>query len=186
MGKVIRLKTKITRLSDSIGELEELGIDSFAKEYKKIRKLVGSESRDFASDAATEATLRSLLSMFLTLLPLVESNVKRTSGNRGIYGVVALSSAIRELLHDLRQIGDSSQRTQDIMLKIIEPNLSATIQHLSTDVNKTKKLLVAKIKNPELKQLASKLLRKILREQISQISIFREIIATQIKARLES
>jgi hypothetical protein len=108
--------------------LEELGVHSFEKEYKRLLKIVGAE-KDFSSRQAAQALVRAQLAAAINAMPTVEKSVAKYGG-RAVYAMVALGDHVRALTHDIQGFGDQSALVEKVRRDVMQAAMSA----LATDV----------------------------------------------------
>lgn len=110
--------------------LEELGIQKFDKEFRRLRKMATAENEDFSAHKTAYALLRAQLAMTISALPVLEENLHKWKNEKAAYALVSLSAHMRELQHDLRAFGDQTEtfsRIRDVVVQTIMRELAASI-----------------------------------------------------------
>lgn len=137
-------------------EMEDLGVTEFTKEHKKLRKLI--KRSDFNPDSVSIALSKTLLAMTLQMLPRIEEYFHKSQG-KGVYGVIALSSQIRELATDLRALSDKVNLTDRIIQEVIEANLAIAAQAIASEFNTLGRAIYETSDSKRAKTLMAKLER---------------------------
>ena len=99
-------KTTIRRLNSMFGQRSDTIIDLL-------------ETSD--TDSASALITRTLLQTLVDVLPVVERNVRKSRGSRGVMPLNQCISQIREVVHDLQAFKDRSQLGQTIVDRTVRP-----------------------------------------------------------------
>lgn len=113
--------------------LEELGIQTFDKEFRRLRKMSTANDEDFSAQKTAYSLLRAQLAMTITALPVLEDNLHRSKSDRAAYALVSLSSHMRELQHDLRAFGDQTElasRVREMTQSMLRELAASVVQDL--------------------------------------------------------
>lgn len=161
-GKVIKFPVKNKRAVKIIKppttkdrEIKS-SLSKFQVEYKKLRRLIGAEAKDFSTDKAANAILRAMLSTTIRMLPLAEASYRKYSNERAAYAYSALVSQIRELMADLRAVQSLDAQAETINTKIMQNAIRLLIQNLSLELYSTKAQFDSALKTPKDKQMAKR------------------------------
>jgi len=73
------------------------------------------------SDGATTLIARSLLQMLVKLLPVLERNVRRSKGQRGVYQLNQVISQVREMCNDIQASRDRANIGNTVVERFIRP-----------------------------------------------------------------
>lgn len=143
-------RTAPVRLDDP--DMIELGIKSFRAEYKALRRAVGSEAGDdFTSARAATALARAQLSMAVNAMPVIEANVHQYKNERAVYALVALSTLIRELSHDIKTQGSGEEMIDKVTEQVARPALQDAATRIVAHVLTMKRELHQRVKDPALR-----------------------------------
>jgi hypothetical protein len=118
-------KKRTKAMAESATVLEELGIESFSKEYKRLLRIVGAE-KDFSSRQAAQALVRAQLGDAIRRM----GELSRSTDARTTYAMVALGDHVRALTHDIQGFGDQSALVEKVRRDVMQAAMSA----LATDV----------------------------------------------------
>ena len=77
------------KVKKDISKHMEKAVKGFEKEYAQIRKLVGSEAKNFNHNASSIATTRAMLSSVLNMIPLAEEAYHTKPGQSTAYSFTA-------------------------------------------------------------------------------------------------
>lgn len=156
----------------------EKSLSTFKKEYKQLKKLVGSKNKDFQSDKASMAMLRSMLTMILSCIPVAESIYKQYRNERSAYALSALVSQARELNNDIRNVHNLQDQLDRIMDLIIKPSLTLIVQNLVDELNTSGRSIMKKVKNKTI-------VKKMLKKSANNVSLYVQEHANSIGAQLQ-
>lgn len=174
---------KDKKLEKAQKKLDEV-VSSFQKDYGKLKKMIGVEAKDFQSDKANMAMLRSLLTMVIELIPLAEKNYRNYPSERGAYAIVALVNLARETANDIRNAQDLAQQVEYILSEIINPGLKQIVNQVINETYYIKKeMKLLSISNMNKKAII-KLINQLIKNQGSFIVETSKAIENRLKEYL--
>lgn len=157
----------------------DLGIHSFDKEYKKLRRL--STAEDFSSPKASYALLRAQLAMVISAMPILEKNLHHWKNDKAAYALVSLSSHARELSHDLRSFGDQTEVVERVRRNVMQPTLSALATAIVSNMLKTKQDLHNELPPKTAKMVSAALKR--MQNDLQALFADADVQAAELLAR---
>jgi len=154
-------------------DLEALGLNSFVKEYKKLRNSITED--DFAASAAAYQLLRAQLSAVVKAIA-VSDKAFLESGGRNAYAYVAVHNLARELAVDLRTFSDQSESVERTRTGVIQPMLSKLATDVVSRLLKVRKKFNASLPAKVAKQTDEEL--RAMQEDLTKIFVAAEAEAT--------
>lgn len=129
------LAEKQAELVENLIEIDEeeegqIKSDRFAKEFKKLRKKVGSENEHFNADNSHIEMLRAMQSMLIDIIPLAEQVFRKSKKESSAYALNALLNQAREISTDLKMSKDFDGQANFIKEMILNPVFKVFAQHL--------------------------------------------------------
>lgn len=113
------------------------GVDK--KTLRKLNTMFGQRSGTIISMLETEETdsallmiSRTLLQTMVDVLPVLERNVRRTRGQRGVYQMNQVISQIREMCHDIQAYKDRANVGANTVERFIRPGFLDIAVQLTT------------------------------------------------------
>jgi hypothetical protein len=172
-NNVVKFKdAKLT--SDEKSDLEELGLNSFVTEYKRLRKKVVSD--DFSSKEAAYQLTRAQLATVIRAISIADKAFTDSNG-RNAYGYVAVHTLARELMHDLLNHGDQTEIISRIRNEIVQPLLSEIATKIVSSLIDSRKKLNIQLNDRDAKNINNEL--KKIQESITNIFVNAESNATE-------
>lgn len=102
---------------------------TFRKEFKRIKKGVGADSKDFRSDQTTRSLYRAMLSMMIELIPIAEKKYLESESESAIYSLNALLNQVKDLNSAIRTFDDLEGQAMHIVQRILAPSMMQIIQN---------------------------------------------------------
>lgn len=161
--------TKKTKSNKEPIDIEK-SLSSFRTEYKKIKKLVGSEASDFQSDKANISMLRTMLSMTLDLIPIAQAAYQKNPNNFNASAIVNLTSQAREIANDIRNIQTLEQQVQYITNDIVRSISRELASDIVDEHYRMKTIIDKEIKNESRRDRLKANLEESLRKTGKYIS----------------
>lgn len=109
---------KLKRISKLSSKAEARSI--IGKNVEQIHQLLESKN----NDVVIPMIYRNMIQGLVDLLPLAETQVRKTKGARGVYQVNTLISSIRELLNDVQASQDRGMLGQALIDQVVKPAFS--------------------------------------------------------------
>lgn len=104
--------TKISKLSSKAEARSIIG-----KNVEQIHQLLEAKN----NDVVIPMIYKNMIQGLVDLLPLAETQVRKTKGARGVYQVNTLISSIRELLNDVQASQDRGMLGHALIEQVIQP-----------------------------------------------------------------
>lgn len=92
-------------------------VSMFGRRSQDILRLIEGNDKD----GATSLIYKQLLKMLVTMVPVLESVVRRSKGRYGTYQVNQLVSQLRELLADVQAVQDRGMLGKNIIKRYVRP-----------------------------------------------------------------
>ena len=96
---------------------------------RRLHTMFGQRSDDIIdlleldnADGALAMISKTLLQTLVDVIPVVERNVRRTKGQRGVYQLNQVISQVREMCHDIQAYKDKSQMGSMRVERVIRPS----------------------------------------------------------------
>lgn len=185
------IKAKSVAPASQINKKKELQVkkafavaESFQEEYKKLKKLIGSEALDFTNERSSMMMLRAMLVSTLSLIPLAEQKYKTTKSSYDIHSYVALTSQAREISNDIRAVQDLEQQVNYINVSIIQPALKLITQNSINEIFELKKKINIYISSSSIRRSINNELNGILRIQSTYLMEISKMLEDQLRKYL--
>lgn len=162
-------ETNVVFSDEEKDDLNELGLNSFVTEYKRLRKKVTSD--DFASDDATYQLLRAQLAAVIRAIGVADKAFIASSG-RNAYGYVAVHTLAREIAHDLKSFGDNTQTIERVRNEVVQPLLSNLATKIVAAILDSRKKLNTQLKDRDAKRVSDEL--RFLQESMANLFLTAE------------
>jgi hypothetical protein len=171
-------------IRSAVKNLDAKAISRFQKEFKALRKQVGSKGRDYRSDVMAQSMLRAQLAMVLDLLPTAEKQYKMQRNEQAAYALLALVNSARDISSDIRNFTDFESQADYISSTIVNPMLILCTQQMITMTEKVKTDLEAlKMSSKDMKK-AKESLDTSLRDMAKYMEMAGTASAEKIKKYL--
>jgi hypothetical protein len=155
-------------------------LTTFSKEYSSLKKLVGSEAKDFNYNASSIACTRAMLNSVLGMIPIAEKNYHEHPTQSTAYSFTALSNMARELQNDIRSMVDLQAQVDHIVDNIIEPNLLLVVQNSINSIFEMRKKFKAKIESPKSRNALKHASDDYLQDHAASMQKIKDTIAKQL------
>jgi hypothetical protein len=173
---------KVVLSEEEKSALDDLGLKSFAVEYKRLHKKVLAD--DFTSSEATYQLTRAQLASAIRAVGIADKAFEE-SGGRNAYGYVAVHGLVRELCHDVRTFGDNTELVEKVRNEVIQPILSQLATSIISQLLKAKKDLNVKLDYKMVKKVAP-LLQDLSKSFVAEIAKFESIAVEKLNSTLIS
>ena len=172
---------KLTKKQEKVIEKTEKNAAIFGKEYRKLKKMIGSNNKNFQGDKAIVAMLRAMLTSTLKMIPTAEYQYHLYKNERAAYAYSALINQAREIANDIRNVQNLEQQVDKIMDDIVKPSFSLIVQHLVEELDNSGKKLYKEVEN---KAIVKKILKRSARNIGRYITEHTASIENQLKKYL--